>query len=215
MARCRQSCCLKKPRKTIFGFNHQKLSIYVQYSSQISTLIPKHHSSKWETSAFSHWKGRCASQGYLLGHIHIWNVEDQASSVFKGLWTQLLYNVLRWKQSVLSKWVWAANLVPRQVLEIPLTRGKPWQVAKDRFPVDMLTAVVSGSLEGQEWGIMWLRCPASGIDGFPAVTVYAVDAAHVVWHRGHIIQVGSGVNLSAGVEPRIHSFLLGNSIRVG
>lgn len=41
------------------------------------------------------------------------------------------------------------------------------------------------------------QVPASGIDGFPAVTVYAVDAAHVVWHRGHVVQVGCGVNLSA------------------
>lgn len=57
--------------------------------------------------------------------------------------------------------------------------------------------------------------PALGIDGFPAVTVHAVDAAHMIRHRGHIIQVGCGVNLSARVEPRIHSFLLGNSIRVG
>lgn len=39
--------------------------------------------------------------------------------------------------------------------------------------------------------------PALGIDGFPAVTVYAVDAAHVIWHRGHVIQVGCGVYLSA------------------
>lgn len=53
-------------------------------------------------------------------------------------------------ESVLSKRVWAANLVPRQVLEILWTRGKPWQVVKDRFPVDILRAVVSGSLEGQE-----------------------------------------------------------------
>lgn len=41
------------------------------------------------------------------------------------------------------------------------------------------------------------RCPGSGIDGFPAVTVYAVDAAHMVRHRGHIVQVGCGVDLSA------------------
>lgn len=29
MAKCRQPCCLKKPRKTIFGFNHQNPYIYI------------------------------------------------------------------------------------------------------------------------------------------------------------------------------------------
>lgn len=57
--------------------------------------------------------------------------------------------------------------------------------------------------------------PCSGIDGFPAVTVYAVDAAHVVGQRGHVIHVGCSVDLSARVEARIQALLLGNSVRVG
>lgn len=44
MTRPRQPCCLKKPRKTIFGFNHQTLSIHARYSSQINTLIPNRRS---------------------------------------------------------------------------------------------------------------------------------------------------------------------------
>lgn len=59
------------------------------------------------------------------------------------------------------------------------------------------------------------RQPCSGVDGFPAITVYAVDTAHVVGQRGHVIHIGCSVDLSARVEARIQPLLLGNSIRVG
>lgn len=53
---------------------------------------------------------------------------------------------------------------------------------------------------------------ALGVDGFPAVTVNTVDAAHMVGHRSNIIQVCCGVNLGAGVEGRIRAFFLGHTI---
>lgn len=116
---------------------------------------------------------------------------------------------------ILSNGTWAANLVPRQVSEILRNRGKPRQIAKDRLPMDILTAVYQGVWKGRNEASCEGGSPALGVDGFPAVTVYAVDAAHVIWHGGYVIQVRCGVDLSAGVEPRVHPLLLGNSIRVG
>ena len=57
-------------------------------------------------------------------------------------------------ENVLSNRIWAADLVPQYVLEILRKGGEPWQIAKGRFPTDILTAVVPGSLEGKERGIV-------------------------------------------------------------
>lgn len=51
-----------------------------------------------------------------------------------------------------------------------------------------------------------------GVDGFPAVTVNAVDAAHVVRHGSNVIQVRCSVDLSAGVKAGIQAFFLGHTI---
>lgn len=54
-----------------------------------------------------------------------------------------------------------------------------------------------------------------GINGFPSITVNAIDTAHVVRHRSNIVQVCCGVNLSVGVEARIQPFFFGYPIGMG